>query len=114
MACIDTPLVCQKGHNIPINAIIRHIVKNGYSHKCTNTCVNVVKIKLNTSFGLELKYNWKLTCIDTHFVCQSDHNTLIFTIIRNIFKYKNSHKCTNTYFYTVGTKLDISFGTKLK
>ena len=39
---------------------------------------------------------------------------LIFAINRHIVKYSNSHKYTNTCIYSVGTKLNTSFGTKLK
>ena len=70
--------------------------------------------QVKTSYGTKLKYNQLLTFMNTLSVCLIDLNMLNFVIATHIVKYCNSYSQTNTFFYTVGTKVNNSYGIKLK
>ena len=70
--------------------------------------------KVNTSYGTKLKYNWPLTFINTLLVCLIHINMLNFVVTMCTVKCCNRFILINTFVYAVGTKINNSYGIKLK
>ena len=73
-----------------------------------------METQVNTSYGTKLKYNQPLTCTHLLLGCGTGCIKLNFVVTMCIVKCCNRYIFINTFVYAVGTKVNTSYGTKIK